>query len=132
MANARGVYDSAGNPVTVFTDGESQRVELTVDAGWVKLPLSPSCDLYELDTVLAAGGKRVIIASTADVDGIVAGQAPTTEQIAKSAFRWPGGIYTKGCERALGVDIYVALDPTDATDQADPAILVVTQAAEVC
>lgn len=131
MSSTRGVSDSSGNAVTVFTDGKSQRVELTVDAGWVKLPLAPSCDLYELDTTLAAGGRRVLIARSDLVAGIVAGEEPSPEQIAGCAFRWPG-VWTRGCERAGGVDIYVALDPTDSTTQADPAVLVVTQAAEVC
>lgn len=131
MSSTRGVSDSSGNPVTVFTDGKSHRVELTVDAGWVKLPLAPSCDLYELDTTLAAGGKRVILARSDLVLGIVAGEAPTEAQALVSAIRWPG-VWTRGCERSGGVDIYVALDPTDDTDQAEPAILVVTQAAEVC
>lgn len=126
----RGIYDIYGNPVTTMVDGGDQtRLSIEVADGWVKLPLAATCDLYELDTTLAAGGKRVLFCHTGVRPGLVEGAEPSEADIAKSAFRWPG-VWTRGSERPSGVEFFVALDPTDTTPQTAPAVLVVTQSAE--
>lgn len=127
----RSILNSAGGTLDVFPEtGTTIRIELTVAAGWVKLPLAASCDLYELDTTLAAGGKRVVSCHTGDRPGLTAGVVPSTEDLAKAAPRWPG-VWTRGSDRTKGVEIFVALDPTDPTEQTAPAVLFLTQAAEV-